>query len=198
MKYNIGIVVLTKGLKKDDRGWHSELDATLNLIAAIRRYKRYKRDGLNSFLVLSGGRIDSSQPILSEVMYQETVSSIPEEDIFLENKSIDTSENAEFSKPIITENLMSEGKLEVITNHYHLKRSKACFEIYGLSPTMVSSESELISLYPEQIKDYLQTQRIKEKYKLNTLYYFALKLVGPRLFRWHLHRTIKKKGRREP
>jgi len=198
MTYNIGIVVLTKGLKKNSE-WHSDLDARLNLATAVIRYNRYKKQGCEPFLILSGGQIDKRQPTLSSVMQQEARDyGIPKQDIFLEEDSIDTTENAEFSKPIIEKNLGKAGILEVITNHFHSERSKTCFNIYGLNPIMISSESELMWGYANQIGQYLQSQRIRRLYKRNRRFHSALKLLGPKPFRWYLHRIIERKGWREP
>jgi len=200
MKYNIGIVVLAKGIESQNGKWHSNLDAQINLAAAIMRYKRYQREGLKPFLVLSGGKIDLTAPSLAEVMYKEAVGfGIPAKDIFTEDKSIDTTENAEFSKPIINENLSVDGRLEVITNHYHLKRAQTCFKIQDLNPLMASSESELlIPRYSRQVRNYLNTKRIKDFYKKNRRWHVVLKLLGAKPFRWYLHRKIKKEGKREP
>ena len=200
MKYNIGIVVLAKGIEQENGKWHSNLDARVTLAAAVMRYNRYQREGFKPFLVLAGGKIDLTAPSLAEVLYKEAIGfGIPKENIFTENKSIDTTENAEFSKPIINENLSLDGRLGVITNHYHLKRAQTCFKIQDLNPLMVSSESELlIPRYSEQIKDYLKTKRIKDFYKKNRRWNIILKLFGPKPFRWYLHRKIKKEGKREP
>jgi uncharacterized SAM-binding protein YcdF (DUF218 family) len=200
MVYDVGIVVLAKGLEKSGEGkWQSDLDARLNLAAAVARYNRYRSLGYHPFLVLTGGQIDKSQPILSEIMRVEAIDKgVLMQDIFAEKKSVDTTENAQFSKPLISANLSREGRLEVITNFYHLKRSRDCFKIHGMSPLMISSESELIAYYPEQIKNYLGSERIKERARINKLYNLALTLVGEKPFRWYAHRLIEKNGWRNP
>jgi len=197
-EYNVGIVVLTKGVERKRDKWRSNLDARLNIAAAARRYQRYKDLGYKPFLILSGGQIDKNQPVLSKIMRKEALEyGVDDNDIELEDRSIDTSENAEYSLPF-TKMISPDGKLEVVTNLYHLERSRTCFKIHGMDPTMVSSESELLSAYPKDIKAYLASNHVKERFRTHKMYHLVLKLFGEKPFRWYAHQLVDKKGGRKP
>ena len=56
---------------------------------------------------------------------------IPEQDVFFENESHNTHENAAFAKPIITR-LAQDNTCLLITSASHMRRSLRCFEKLGI------------------------------------------------------------------
>ncbi len=56
---------------------------------------------------------------------------IPEKDIFIENESHNTHENAAFAKPVLAA-VAPNGRYLLITSAYHMRRSLACFKKEGI------------------------------------------------------------------
>ncbi|MCS6824038.1 MAG: YdcF family protein [Cytophagaceae bacterium] len=52
---------------------------------------------------------------------------VSEEDIIVENRSVNTAENAMYTKKII-DSLHLQGPYLLVTSSYHMRRSKACFD----------------------------------------------------------------------
>ena len=57
---------------------------------------------------------------------------IPEKDIWIENESKNTRENAVNAKEFLTLNHAASGKFLLITSGYHMRRSLASFKVVGL------------------------------------------------------------------
>jgi uncharacterized SAM-binding protein YcdF (DUF218 family) len=55
---------------------------------------------------------------------------VPEEDIIVENRSLNTYQNALFSRPILDS--LGEGRFLLITSATHMRRAVACFEGRGI------------------------------------------------------------------
>ncbi len=56
---------------------------------------------------------------------------IPSENIFIEETSRNTIENAKFCKAILKENNLDKGKIVLITSAFHMQRAKSIFEQEG-------------------------------------------------------------------
>lgn len=98
------IVLLTSGIyrnksgmyEKENEKWKSDLDAHITSAAGA---ELYKKEGGLSKIVVCGGKINGEDnPVLSEVMKEELIKKydVDENDIYTENNSVDTSENAEY------------------------------------------------------------------------------------------------------
>lgn len=63
---------------------------------------------------------------------------IPEEDIWIENESRNTHENALFAKEFLEKNSYMAGNYLLITSAHHMRRSLACFNKVGVKVTPYS------------------------------------------------------------
>ncbi len=63
---------------------------------------------------------------------------IPEEDIWIENESRNTRENALNARALLEEKNFQEGNFLLITSAFHMRRSLACFEKSGIKVTPYS------------------------------------------------------------
>ena len=140
--------------------------------------KLYK-DGLAPKIVLTGGRINWYGGDSSEAESMATIlelMGIPRSAMILESKSLNTHENAVFTKEILKrENI---DRILLVTSAAHMPRSLAIFRKEGIkaiaAPTDflisdrnlieagVSSQSRILSLIPQTDSLDLTTQAIKE------------------------------------
>lgn len=63
---------------------------------------------------------------------------IPENDIWIENESRNTRENAFFAKQFLDKHAYGEGKFLLITSGHHMRRALACFRKVGINVTPYS------------------------------------------------------------
>ncbi|TAL57140.1 MAG: YdcF family protein [Bacteroidetes bacterium] len=63
---------------------------------------------------------------------------IPDADIWIENESRNTRENAVNAKEFLVKNNFDSGKFLLITSGHHMRRSLACFKVVGLDVTPYS------------------------------------------------------------
>lgn len=145
------------------------------LLYAAKLYK----EGKAPLIVVSGGRIGWSGPEDSEAKDMVEIlelTGIPPEDIIQENKSLNTHQNAVFTKKILQEKGIE--KVLLVTSAFHTPRSLKIFARQGIeaipAPTDFlvsehdltkhdySTESQILSYFPtSQNLDYT-TKAIKE------------------------------------
>ncbi|MEM6298214.1 MAG: YdcF family protein [Bacteroidota bacterium] len=75
------------------------------------------------------GEIDTTKNDLRDALIQVGV---PEEDIWLEQKSINTAGNAQFSAELLRKKYDTPPKVLLITSAFHMRRSEACFRKQGV------------------------------------------------------------------
>jgi|GEM_PF-6735496 len=134
------IIVLAHLMIKTKDGWTSDEEGLLRLNAAVKLYRKR----IAPIIVLSGGKIHGSkEPSLAQVMFQDIshLCKFPAKSVIIEEKSYDTSTNAENVEKIIK----SRGwkHILLITNKYHLRRARVTFQMYGLKVKGLSAEDVL-------------------------------------------------------
>jgi uncharacterized SAM-binding protein YcdF (DUF218 family) len=77
---------------------------------------------------------------------------IPPKDMFIESNSLNTHENALFTKPILDRELKG-GRFLLITSAYHMRRSLGCFAKAGIAVTPYSTDRH--SGEPKFVFDHL-------------------------------------------
>jgi len=127
------IIIPTSGMNYSfQRGKYiPDLHSHIRLAAGIELYKKYA-NSIDPYLVLSGGRTQGAKtPCLADNLAEmaEHKYKIHSSKILLEELSIDTSENAEFSRDLCLEKGIEEAV--VVTNNYQLKRALECFKYYN-------------------------------------------------------------------
>ena len=113
----------------------------LNYNQAANRFTEavllYKRGLLKKILLTGGdGRLvgekmneaDKAKDALLQL-------GVPESDILIENQSVNTRENAVFTKAILEKAGLANARLMLITSAFHMRRSIGCFEKVELNVT---------------------------------------------------------------
>ncbi len=201
---NLGIIILTNGMRRaplSKIGWKPDLAAHMRVVAGARVYRERKESGHNPYFLISGGKINgkdnpSLSSILSPVANRYGVST---KDLLLEEDSIDTTENAEFSMRLIKEKGLIN-KLHIVTSNYHLPRSVAAFERYGGNVEKGISAEEILRSLSRRHKDFVRKYErdcdLQRTYLRNKLLYLAFRVAGPNLLRKLAHRELENKGER--
>jgi len=186
-----------KGLK-----YRPDLDARLRIAGAVELYKQESARGNDVYFIFSGGVTDKEMPALSSVMkdyflhkYHNRLN-IGSDRILEEDRSVDTTENAEFTKKVIEENKFED--YVVVANSYQRARAGDCFVLNGLERKTTSGE-DLLSVKDERAKRLVRRFKMSSKslklYALNVILRGVLK-VSPNLVRDYIHYKVDKKGRR--
>jgi uncharacterized SAM-binding protein YcdF (DUF218 family) len=93
----------------------------------------YHEDKIQKILVSGGGANYLAPDVKESEMLKRLylLCDIPSEDILVEEKSLNTYQNALYSKPILEE--LGEDEYLLITSALHMRRAVACFEKQGIS-----------------------------------------------------------------
>ena len=106
-------------------------DATKRLLYGFRLFSRY-----GGYLSLSGGRVLKNKDIPSEAEVMANILkelNVPLEKIFLDEKSLDTFENARNVAALVKEKDFKN--IVLVTSAYHIPRSVMLFEKMGVKVT---------------------------------------------------------------
>lgn len=103
----------------------------------------YRSDKIRNILITGshGNLIDQGlreAEMLKEYLVESCL--IPKEDIIIETKSMNTHENALFTKNLLDEEYPEYGKLLLITSGYHMRRSRACFHEVGMKVDVFTTD----------------------------------------------------------
>ena len=101
----------------------------------------YKTKKIKKILLVGGdARLFKNDEIESVMLKKYFILlGIPDSDIVVETKSINTFENAKFTKPIL-ENKFKNCSYLLITSGYHIRRALGCFKKIGLNPIPYSTD----------------------------------------------------------
>jgi len=138
-RYDVGIVLggFSKGSVKPFDRLHFT-SASTRLTTAIELYQR----GIIKKILISGGSFVKPDGQLSEaerVLVFLKKMKIPDSDIITEAQSLNTRENASFSKKVLAEKIPN-AKALLITSSWHMRRSQACFVKAGLKCDSFSTD----------------------------------------------------------
>ena len=101
------------------------------LFQAIDLYKK----GFIKHILFSGGSGSIEFSGIKEGTYVKKylhTLGIPDEDVWIENESNNTRENAEFTKHLLDNKSIANEKFLLITSAFHMRRSVACFKKVGI------------------------------------------------------------------
>lgn len=144
-------------------------DMNGRILSAVRLYRKF-----NLPIIVTGGAPDGE--IAEAVIVKRFLVDlgVPEKKIILETKSLDTRQNAEFSKKIMLQN--NYKKAILVTSAYHINRASFMFESVGVKYVKcgVAPEGEIASLskydfLPRAV--YLRRSEIALKEILGILFY---------------------------
>jgi uncharacterized SAM-binding protein YcdF (DUF218 family) len=121
------------------------------IIQAVLLYKQGKAKTI--FLSGGSGFLSLKQLRESEIVSRDMIiMGVNESDIWMENASRNTYENALYTARYLREKNF-QGKLLLITSAYHMRRTLACFHKVGLQPDIfsVDSRSGRLTLSPAHL-----------------------------------------------
>lgn len=102
---------------------------------ATHAMQLYKEGKIKKILITGGEAFNNvndnkEAELLAKFMYTAGVAA---EDVIIENRALNTRENAVFAKEkLIEEGYNPHSKYLIITSAFHMKRSKACFDKVGM------------------------------------------------------------------
>ncbi len=197
------IVVLTNGMRKAPNlrtEWKPDIAAHMRILAATHLY--YACKDSKPYILIAGGKINgSANPSLASVLGDVAVTKygIPAEDVLLEGRSVDTGENAEFSRDILREKGLGN-RITLVTSRYHLPRAITSFEHYGVHVNHAVAAEDVIRIishrHKQLVKNYNKDCGLWKTYARNFALYVALEVLGPEYLRRHAHLELEKKGER--
>ena len=159
MKYNYdtAIVVLSGGIVE---GYNDAPKipsrARMRMFAAIDIYDKEVKEGKKPVIILSGGVPSPTEDDYTEASFMGymlvTHYNIPVGDIIVEQYSYDTPTNAKYTNGILRElGFKEQGNVKLITNGFHLARSKELFEkYYGGEFEAIDAEKYLYENHPDR------------------------------------------------
>lgn len=131
------IVVLGGGVVDFE---HTEKLHTLSysrMVTAYQLYHEYKQSNLPCKIVISGkGRGHESEAELFSENFKSM--GVAEADLIKEDKSMNTYENAKYSSKILKQ--LAPSDVYLVTSGFHMKRSEALFQTFGLNPVPQASD----------------------------------------------------------
>ncbi len=138
---------------------------SLALNERINSAATYLLENNNTIAIATGGKGPDEDISEAECIKQELVKlGISESRIFLENRSTDTYENIQFSKPFIPQ----KAELGVIvTNDFHVYRSIMIALDKGLVVTGMAAKTPEIAILKSYIREYLAITKYYLKSVMN-------------------------------
>lgn len=140
-------VLLGGGLAKSIQGKETiPFYAFARISAAAQAYHHCMTEQENCRILISGG---SAQEAPSEAsLYGKALvgMGVPEASITLEERSLNTWQNAQFSQPLINDT----ESVSIITNGLHARRSQVYFRHFGVNANVISADHFPIQLSPWQ------------------------------------------------
>lgn len=131
------IVVLGGGIVDFE---HTEKLHTMSysrMVTAYQLYHEYKTNNLPCKILISGkGRGHKSEAELFSENFKKM--GVSDADIIKEDKSMNTYENAKYSSKILQQ--MAPSDVYLVTSGFHIKRSMALFQTFGLNPVPQASD----------------------------------------------------------
>lgn len=136
-EFDSAIVILTHSIehrKNVELGFKTSFGGHMRAFAGAQLYFELFSKGLKPVIIVSGGKMRSDQPSLSEVMKSELCRKyeIPEESIISEEYSKDTVQNSRFSSRLLeTLGFDNENNnVHLVTEGFHLQRAEYLFNKY--------------------------------------------------------------------
>lgn len=131
------IVVLGGGVVDIDNIEKLHTMSYSRIVTAYQLYHEYKKNNQPCTLLISGkgrGRISEAE------LFRENFKKmgVPDSDMIKEDQSMNTYQNAKFSSQIL--NKIAPTSLYLVTSGFHMKRSVALFQTFGLKPIPEASD----------------------------------------------------------
>ncbi|MCS4305435.1 YdcF family protein [Chryseobacterium sp. BIGb0232] len=155
------IVVLGGGVVDID---HTEKLHTMSysrMVSAYQLYHEYQKNNQPCKILISGkGRGHTSEAELFSENFKKM--GVPDSDIIKEDQSMNTYQNAKFSSEILKK--MGISNLYLVTSGFHMTRSLALFQTFGLKPVPQASDfiNTEITVFPNSYNAAFTFVMLKE------------------------------------
>lgn len=138
---SVSIIVLGGGTRFDDElhQYVPQRDSETKLETALALYGRCTQANSKCTFFLSGGDPQRHGISEAETFHRELLTmGIPNRDIRVEGKSLNTYQNAKFTAPMLGPTGTSQ--IYLVTTPYHMRRALALFGRFGVAPIAVASQ----------------------------------------------------------
>ncbi|WET50264.1 YdcF family protein [Chryseobacterium indologenes] len=131
------IVVLGGGVVDIDNTEKLHTMSYSRMVAAYQLYHEYKKNNQPCKILISGkGTGRTSEAELFSKDFKKM--GVQDSDIIKEDKSMNTYQNAKYSSQILSK--MAPSSLYLVTSGFHMKRSVALFQTFGMQPIPQASD----------------------------------------------------------
>lgn len=143
------LILLGTGLERSSFTVTPTLLGYSRILEAYRIYHIAKSYGINYKIIISGGDVrkfgTSEAAVYGDILKDMGVSKA---DLVLENKSLNTYQNAKYTKKLIKNQLCKEYVL--VTSALHMKRSMLYFQYFGIEaiPAISDNPRPITSILP--------------------------------------------------
>ena len=132
------IVVLGGGVVDIDNTEKLHTMSYSRMVTAYQLYHEYQKNNQSCKILISGkGRGYISEAELFSENFKKM--GVPDSDIIKEDQSMNTYQNAKFSNEILKK-MGASNLLYLVTSGFHMKRSVALFQTFGLKPIPQASD----------------------------------------------------------
>lgn len=141
------IVVLGGGIVNIDNTEKLHTMSYSRIVEAYQLYHEYRKNNQPCKILISGkGRGHTSEAELFSKNFKSM--GVPDSDIIKEDQSMNTYQNAKYSSQIL--NKLAPSSVYLVTSGFHMKRSVALFQTFGLKPIQKASDfiDTEITLFP--------------------------------------------------
>ncbi|WP_347218366.1 YdcF family protein [Chryseobacterium sp.] len=155
------IVVLGGGVINIDNIEKLHTMSYSRMVTAYQLYHEYQKNNQSCKILISGkGRGHISEAELFREDFKKM--GIPDSDLIMEDKSMNTYQNAKFSSEIISK--MDASSLYLVTSGFHMKRAVALFQTFGLQPIPQASDfiNTEITVFPNSYNAAFTFVMLKE------------------------------------
>ncbi len=150
---------------------HLSSHAANRLLTAAQLYNKYKLP-----ILVSGGKVLASTGTEAEIARLILLDlGIPDTDIIVESQSLNTTQNAQFSKKIMEQHNMSHPIL--VTSAFHMPRSVLQFEKVGVTVTAYPADYQTNVQQTLTVFDFVPSGSALESLSLSVKEYIGLAAV---------------------
>lgn len=131
------------------------------MVAAYQLYYEYRKNNQPCKILISGkGRGHRSEAELFSEDFKKM--GVPDSDIIKEDQSMNTYENAKYTSRVLKR--MAPSDLFLVTSGFHMKRSVALFQTFGLKPVPKASDfiDTKITVFPNSYNAAFTFVMLKE------------------------------------
>lgn len=115
---------------------------TQPLVARLNAALRYYEKNPDAYIIVSGGQGPQEDISEAECMKDYLIAhGVDEDKIIEECSATSTTENIQYSQAIMTELLIPETNVALITNDFHIFRAKQLAKMYGLKATTAHAKT---------------------------------------------------------